>query len=133
MDYDLHETLPTPAEYVALREAAGMAPRSLDAAERGLPNTVFGVTVERDGEVVGMGRIVGDGGTVFQLVDIAVHPDHQGQGLGTRIVDALMAHLEAHAPPSAYINLMADLGGFYERWGFEPTAPASVGMFTRIE
>ncbi|WP_435317410.1 GNAT family N-acetyltransferase [Haloarchaeobius sp. TZWSO28] len=139
MDYELRETLPTPEEYVALREAAGMSPRSLNAARRGLPNTTYGVTVVPDSdvtgeeEVVGMGRIVGDGGLVFQLVDIAVHPAHQGRGLGTKIVDALMTYLGQHAPPTAYVNLLADVEGFYEHWGFEPTAPASRGMFTRIE
>lgn len=133
MSYTLHEQLPSPERFVALREAAGMAPRTLEATERGLPNSCYGVTVVRDDEVVGMGRIVGDGGTVFQLSDIAVHPDHQGRGLGTRITRALVDWLHENAPPSAYVNLVADVEGFYERFGFEPTAPASVGMFIRIE
>ncbi|WP_101296485.1 GNAT family N-acetyltransferase [Halegenticoccus soli] len=134
MSYELREELPTPEEFVALREAAGMAPRTLEAAERGLPNSVYGVAVVPEGEdeVVGMGRIVGDGGTVYQLVDVAVHPDHQGRGLGTEIVAALVRYLRESAPESAYVNLMADVDGFYERFGFEPTAPASKGMYLRI-
>ncbi|WP_373454357.1 hypothetical protein [Cereibacter changlensis] len=27
-----------------------------------------------------MGRLIGDGGCFFQIVDIAVDPSHQGQG-----------------------------------------------------
>ncbi|WP_435360882.1 GNAT family N-acetyltransferase [Haloarchaeobius sp. DFWS5] len=140
MPFELREELPTPERYLALREAADMAPRALDAARQGLPNSIFGVTVVETDDtddpeelVVGMGRIVGDGGTVFQLVDIAVHPDCQGQGLGTEITAALMDYLDEHAPSGAYVNLMADVEGFYERFGFEYTAPASRGMFTRIE
>ena len=133
MSYECRETLPTSEEFVALREAAGMTPRTLDAAERGLPNSCHGVTVVHDGEVIGMGRIVGDGATVFQLTDIAVHPDHQGQGLGTEITRALVDWLHENAPSSAYVNLVADVDGFYERFGFEPTAPASKGMYLRIE
>ena len=133
MSYALRDTLPTPDEFVALREAAGMPPRTLEAVERGLPNSCYGVTVVHDGDVIGMGRVVGDGGTVFQLSDIAVHPDHQGQGLGTDITAALVDWLHEHAPKSAYVNLVADVDGFYERFGFEPTAPASKGMYLRIE
>lgn len=131
MSYELRETTPDPERFVALREAADMSSRSVDAARRGLANTLYGVSVvDTDtGETVGMARIVGDGGCVFHVSDMVVHPDHQGQGLGTEIMDALMAYLEEHAPKSAYINLMADVDGFYKQWGFERTAPASKGMY----
>lgn len=133
MDYELREGVPTAEDYRIIRERAGLSPRSREAAERGLPNTVHGVTVVHGNETVGMGRIVGDGGSFYQLVDIAVLPEHQGKGLGTRIVEALMAYLHEHAPPSAYVSLMADVDGFYEQFGFERTAPASKGMALRIE
>jgi hypothetical protein len=41
--------------------------------------------------VVGMARVVGDGGSVYHICDMVVHPDHQRQGLGSRLLDALMA------------------------------------------
>ncbi|AFK20300.1 N-acetyltransferase [Haloferax mediterranei ATCC 33500] len=147
-EYHLVPEFPDPETYVELREVAGMASRSLAAAKRGVPNTTFGVSIVLDegtddldggddgdgsNRVVGMGRLVGDGGTVFQIVDVAVRPEHQGQGLGTRIMDALVDYLDREAPPSAYVNLMADVDGYYERWGFEPTAPASKGMFLRVD
>jgi len=64
---------------------------------------------------------------------MVVHSDHQGRGLGTRVMNALMAFVEANAPSDAYVALFADVEGFYERWGFEPTAPASRGMFRRTD
>jgi len=135
MTYELHESVPDPETFVALREAAGMSARSMAAARRGLPNTVYGVTmVEASTErAVGMARIVGDEGAVYHLCDMAVRPDHQGQGLGTRMMDALMAYIDDNAPETAYVNLMADVDGFYEQWGFERTAPASKGMYLRAE
>lgn len=132
MSYRFEEELPSAEEYVALRAAAGMGPRTVDAARRGLPNTIFGTTVRHEGEIVGMGRVVGDGGSCYQLVDVAVHPDHQRQGLGTRIVERLVDYLHENAPSSAYVSLMADVDGFYERFGFEATAPESKGMFMRV-
>ncbi|WP_276246732.1 GNAT family N-acetyltransferase [Haladaptatus sp. YSMS36] len=129
------ERLPSVDEFLALREAADMAPCSREAVERGLSNSVFGVVAVHDetDEVVGMGRIVGDDGSVYHICDMAVQPELQEQGIGSRIMDALMAYIEETAPPKAYVNLMADVDGFYERWGFERTAPASKGMYRRTE
>ena len=133
MSYEVREEPPTPEQFVELRDAADMASRSREGVERGLPNSVYGVTVvETDSEeVVGMARIVGDGATVFHVCDMAVHPDHQRQGLGSRMMDAIMAYIDENAPESAYVNLMADVDGFYEQWGFEETRPVSKGMFYR--
>lgn len=133
--YRLEEKPPTPATFVALRDAAGMGSRSLEAAERGLPNSVYAVHVVHvdSGETVGMGRIVGDDGAVYHISDMAVHPDHQGRGLGTAIMNALWGYIETTAPDTAYVNLVADVDGFYEQWGFEPVQPASRGMAVRLE
>lgn len=132
--YRLVETVPTPETFVRLRAAAGMSERSLEAAERGLPNTLYAVTVrtrdgnEEGGEAVGLARVVGDGGAVFHVSDVAVADAHQGEGLGTAMMDAVMAYLDAEAPETAYVNLLADVDGFYERWDFEYSAPTSKGM-----
>lgn len=133
MSYEVRDELPTPEEFVALRDAADMASRSMEGVERGLPNSVFGVTVvDETGETVGMARVIGDGGSVYHVCDMAVHPDHQRRGLGSRMMERLMEYLEAEAPEGAYVNLMADVDGFYERFGFEHTAPASRGMYRRM-
>jgi GNAT superfamily N-acetyltransferase len=130
MLFTLQPGTPTPDEYRHLRVAAGLSPKSAEAAARGLPNTLHGVTIREDGILVAMGRIVGDGGCFFQLVDIAVDPRVQGQGLGKRIVAALTEHLRQTAPEGAYISLIADGDArhLYAQFGFAPTAPASIGM-----
>ncbi|NEU57931.1 GNAT family N-acetyltransferase [Halorussus sp. MSC15.2] len=135
MTYRLSEAVPSPDEYVALREEAGMGRRTETAAERGLGNGVHAVTVREaaTGELVAMGRLVGDDGCFYQLVDIAVAPDHQGRGLGTRVVTALLDHLRENAPESAYVSLVADVDGFYERFGFEDVAPDSKGMSLTVD
>ncbi|MFB6286765.1 MAG: GNAT family N-acetyltransferase [Candidatus Bipolaricaulia bacterium] len=132
-DYALIEVPPSVEDYRALRKRAGLSERTREAAEAGLPNTWVGVRIEHDGEAVGMGRIVGDGGCFFKVVDIAVLPEHQGQGLGKRIMSALMRHFEAHAPESASLSLIADgeAKHLYAQFGFQPTAPQSIGMTCR--
>jgi GNAT superfamily N-acetyltransferase len=112
-----------------------MSERSVEAVERGLPNTLFGVhVVKTDTETaVGMARVVGDGGANFHLVDTAVAEPHQGRGIGTAMVDAVVRWIRMTAPDGAYVDLLADVDGFYERWGFEGTAPASRAMGVRTE
>ena len=128
--YRLVEALPDPETYCHLRREAGLSPKALDAAARGLPNSVFSVCVEHNGTTVGMGRLIGDGGTAFQVVDIAVLPEHQGKGLGKRIMTAIAEHITEKLDPSAYVSLIADgpAKHLYARFGFVETAPVSVGM-----
>lgn len=133
-DYCLVVRNPTVTEYRNLRRLSGLSEKTEEAAVRGLPNTLFAVVIETDGGAIGMGRITGDGGTAYQLVDIAVLPEHQGKGLGKRIVGTLVDWLHAHAPKSAYVSLIADgpAKDLYAQYGFKDTAPASIGMAFRI-
>ena len=76
-----------------------------------------------------MGRLLGDGALFLQLVDVAVHPEHQNRGLGKRITEALVEFADAHAP-FAYVSLVADPLGqrLYPKHGFEDVKPG-IGMF----
>jgi len=127
---ELVERFPDVEDYVRLRNLAGMSPKTTQAARKGLPNTLYGVSLCAGGEVVGMGRIIGDGGCFYTVVDIAVAPSWQGQGLGKRIMNALDAWLRVNAEPSAYVTLVADGDArhLYSKYGFVETAPASVNM-----
>ena len=132
--YDLVLAPPSVEEYMALRLAAGLSPKTEEAARLGLARTLHGVTIRAGAEAVGMGRIIGDGGCFFDVVDIAVLPAHQRRGLGRRIMTSLMAYVRAHAPKSAYVTLLADAPGrkLYEEFGFVATAPGSIGMGLKI-
>jgi ribosomal protein S18 acetylase RimI-like enzyme len=133
-DYRLVAGTPDVETYRRLRRITGLSEKTSEAAARGLPNTIHAVTVEWSGQTVGMGRIIGDGGCFFQITDMAVEPAHQGKGLGKAIMQALVEHLRANAPPSAYVSLIADgpAKHLYEQFGFKDTAPASIGMALRL-
>ena len=132
-DIQLAGHFPGVADYRRLRDATGLSPKSEAAAERGLASTTYGVSLLRIGEVVGMGRIVGDEGCFYFVVDIAVVPELQGRGLGKRIMDALDAWMRANAPPTAHVSLFADgeAKRLYAKYGFAQS-DHSVGMFYRV-
>ena len=127
--YDLIAETPLLEDYLRLRIVAGLTPKSEAAAIAGLPGTWFAVVVRLGEWAVGMGRIIGDGGLFFQIVDMAVEPEHQGQGLGKAIMAALMDRLRRDAR-GAYVSLIADgeANGLYAQYGFRPTTPKSIGM-----
>ena len=47
--------------------------------------------VRADDTLVGAGRALADGHDCAYIADIAVHPDHQGHGLGSAIVRRIVA------------------------------------------
>lgn len=131
--YNLVRRTPNVEEYLRLRDAAGLSPFSRDAVVKGLAGTVFAAVIEQRGLVVGMGRLIGDGGCFFQIVDIAVTPSCQGHGLGKAIMSELMDFVTDRLPESAYISLIADVPAhrLYAKFGFMQTAPRSLGMARR--
>lgn len=130
--YEIRPGVPSVDVYRRLRTDAGLSDKAPEAAAVALPRTWYGVVLYHHGAAVGMGRVVGDGGTAFQVVDVCVHPAHQGRGLGKRIMGALTAELERRAPVTAYVSLIADGPArfLYEKFGFaDVAAHDSVGMY----
>ncbi|MFN8193563.1 MAG: GNAT family N-acetyltransferase [Nocardioidaceae bacterium] len=129
--YTLVPEGPAPEDYQRLRLEAGLTPRSRDQAELALGGAwaACHVVDSRDGSTVAMGRLIGDGGWYFHVVDMAVLPEHQRRGLGDRVLTRLLDRIAEEAPPDAYVSLMSDPPGrrLYERHGFAESQ-RSVGM-----
>src|SRR5687768_15465212 len=108
MTYSCLLEIPSVATYRALRTGSGLSAKTIEAAERGLPRSLFAVQVLEGDNPVGMGRVVGDGGCFYQVVDIAVLKQHQGRGIGKMIMTEIMKYLDANVPKSGYVSLIAD-------------------------
>lgn len=130
MSYRVLHAIPSVESYRILRGGSGLSEKTIRAAERGLPRSLFAVQVLDGTSAVGMGRVVGDGGCFFQVVDIAVLKEHQGKGIGKMIMSEIMQYIEANVPESGYVSLIADgkAQDLYAQFGFVHTGPTSVGM-----
>ena len=133
-EYLIKTEAPSVEDYCRMRIAAGLSAKTKETAERGLANSLFAVQILAGERMIGMGRVIGDGGCFYQVVDIAVAPEHQGRGLGKMIMREIMQYLNEHALPSAYVSLIADgkAQELYAQFGFQHTAPRSVGMAYRV-
>jgi GNAT superfamily N-acetyltransferase len=135
-EYELIAGMPTAEDYLRLRERAGLGPKRTDQAVGAVSNNWAAVHAvhARDG-TIGMGRVIGDGGWYFHVVDMAVLPEHQRRGIGDAILGTLLDRIRAEAPAGAWVNLLADPPGrrLYARHGFTETAPHSLGMALTLE
>ena len=83
--------------------------------------TVFGNSryvcfVYAGGVLIGAGRSLADGLDCAYIADVAVHPEHQGRGLGQAIIRRLVARADGHKKIILYANPGTE--GFYRRLGF---------------
>ncbi|NIH77957.1 GNAT family N-acetyltransferase [Amycolatopsis viridis] len=111
----VEDGLPTVAEYRDLRAAVGWPSPGPDACRAALENSVHGVLARDRRELAGMARLVGDGVMYLLIVDVVVHPGHQGRGLGRRMVRRLVELAGARR-----VQLVAapEVVPFYEQLGF---------------
>ena len=74
--------------------------------------------------------VIGDGAMYFYIQDVIIHPEHQNKGLGSKIMNTLIAHLASCCAPGATIGLLAAHGkeNFYLKFGFEPRDGQSLGL-----
>lgn len=120
-------------DYMNLREIVGWGnPENIEAIERGLKNTLYSICLEVEEQIIGYGRIVGDGGFTFYIQDIIVLPSYQRLGLGNKIMTELMEYFTSTYPPGSSVGLMSAKGkeGFYKKFGFveRPNEGYGAGM-----
>lgn len=73
-------------EFLEMVESVGWNTYSRQQLEKALQNTMYMVKATVNGELAGMGRVVGDYSIVCVLTDICVKPEFQRQGIGLKIV-----------------------------------------------
>ena len=125
MAYAVTQRVATPDEHRALSESVGWADSFWwDSMPAALAGSTCGAVVHDDaGSLVGMGRVVGDGAFYFYVQDVVVHPDHQGRGLGRRLVDSLVEQVREVSPGHCFVGLFATPAAerLYRALGWEAT------------
>ena len=120
MAYTIERRLPTAAQWMALRESVGWATFDRETAEKSLAATPLCVCAFDGDELIGMGRVLGDGVFTFYIGNVMVLPTRQSEGVGRAVMEEIMAYLKGTAVPGANASLLAIKGKeeFYTRFGF---------------
>lgn len=112
----------TAEELCFLQALVGFGQANLMQADKAIKNSLFCVSAKLNGQIAGMGRVIGDGARIFYLQDVFIAPDYQRMGIGTEIVTRMMKYIKDNAFEHAHtaIGLMAAKGkeDFYLKLGF---------------
>ena len=112
-----------PEDFVRLRVATGFAEVPIEHAERALAGGLLNVSATYEGQLVGMGRLVGDGAMYWYLQEIIILPEYQKQGIGTKIVNHLVDYAVEHSATGKFTTIggVSAKGkeGFYTKMGFD--------------
>ncbi|MGK0715848.1 GNAT family N-acetyltransferase [Leucobacter sp. W1153] len=124
----------TPTEHARLAASVGWQSHFDDHLRTAsLSASLAGVVFidEIDG-AVGMARAVGDGWQYAYIQDVIVHPDYEGQGIATKLVERLVELLRPQGKAELFLGLFAseEAVSVYESLGFQSTG--AIGMHQRI-
>lgn len=131
MDYKIVKKLPSNSEYNRLFESVGWGSREEEKINKIRKSSAFAVSVYHDGKIVGMARVVGDG-CYYSVFDVVVHKDFQGKGVGTMLMNEIVAWFKKIEDEDTYLYLGASKNKekFYEKFGFvsRPYGDIGAGM-----
>jgi ribosomal protein S18 acetylase RimI-like enzyme len=103
-------------ELSALYRAAPLGDKKPDHLRKVFGNSLYVSFVYDGSRLVGAGRALADGGDCSYICDIAVLPDHQGTGLGKKLVGDLVERSRGHKKIILYA--VPGREPFYRKFGF---------------
>ena len=100
--------IPSVEAYNQLRVNAGMnSTKPHSEVEKALKGTLFLVSVYEEDELIGLGRIVGDGGIAFIVCDIMVDKKFQRRGIANQIMEMIDQWFDENTHESSFITFLA--------------------------
>jgi GNAT superfamily N-acetyltransferase len=121
---------PTVEEYIDICTSSGLILPHTDLIPEGLARSLYAVCAVSANQAIGFARVIGDGAIFFEIVDVGVRAEWQGQGVGSAIMRNVLLWLAEHAHPTAFVSLTPNRGSraFYENLGFVARDADEVGM-----
>jgi len=123
--------VPDPPAFVRLFSTTGWDPQghlSVESAAEALAPTWHAVSAYEGERLVGTGRIIGDGVLHALLVDVIVDPSYRHSGIGSAIVERLVAECRRHHIVDVQLFCAYGVRPFYERVGFAARPDDAPGM-----
>ncbi len=109
----------------AWNEEYHFSPEELQTAIR---NSWYFISVYDIENLVGFGRILADGIHHALIVDLIIHPEYQGKGLGSKLLGRLIRKCRDHNIRDVQLFAARDKYQFYERSGFRRRPDNAPGM-----
>ena len=126
LGYELREEVDVAAAHSYLARSYWSPGIPFETVAKAIANSLC-VAVRKDGEQVGLARLVTDRATFAYLADVYVLEAHRGQGLARAMVAWLQAHPELQGL-RRWLLMTVDAHPLYEKLGWSPLAHPERGM-----
>ena len=118
MNIKYNNTL-TVEDYCALRKSVEWYDIPESVVAQALAKSDFIVSAKDGDTVVGMARLMTDGTQVL-IMDVAVHPNYQGNGIGKKLMEHIVEHIkETYSQMLVSLTTDEKNTGFYGKLGFD--------------
>ena len=105
------------ADLSEMYRLAPLGNKSPQWLKKAFSNSLFKFFVYDGEAVIAAGRAVADGVDCSYICDVAVHPDHQGCGIGKQLIERLIERSRGHRKIILYC--VPGKEAFYEKFGFK--------------
>jgi len=128
--YTLESRIPSVEEYLSLVESVLWKSREPVAVAIALAQSLTSVCAMSEGQIIGMGRVIGDNGLHYYISDLMVRPEWQRQGVGSALMSELMNWLNEIPYSNSVVGILPTKGltSFYQNFGFQAQKAHSPAM-----
>lgn len=107
-----------PSELLAsLRESVGWNRMEKELSDPKL-SSLYHIAAYKEDKLVGYIDCISNGVTDAYIQDLMVHPEYQGQGVGSELMNRMIDYLKANKVYMISVVFDESLKPFYERFGF---------------
>ncbi len=131
MEIELIESTPTKDDFIILHQTTGWNAKGLytyDQLYSAICNSWYSVSIYHDRSLIGFGRIISDGIYQTLICDVMVHPEYQTQGIGTKIMNALLKKCDKEGIKWVQLFCAKGKQDFYKKLGFVTRDVEAPGM-----
>ena len=90
------------------------------------------ITNSQDNRVLAYGRLAQNSPTEYQIYQMVVEPECQGQGFGARILQALIEAAVERGANRLVLKARVSQVGFYQKLGFSPVGEVFASLATGV-
>jgi ribosomal protein S18 acetylase RimI-like enzyme len=101
---------------------------SIQDLANAIQNSWYSTSIYFSNDLIGFGRVIADGVHHALIVDLIIHPDYQGKGLGSKLLDRLVQKCKGNNIRDIQLFAAKDKSEFYEKFGFEKRPINARGM-----
>jgi len=133
MGHQFSDQLPSFEQFVSLHEASGLIKSKKGTYTReqlyqAAQNSWYHISIYDQDQLIAFGRMISDGVYQALICDVMVDPSYQKQGLGKKIIEALLQKCKDSGIQSVQLFSAKGKQQFYKKLGFEERELDAPGM-----